>query len=297
MISVASQGHLVAAIRAAMPGDTIRLADATYVGGLVIDRSGLPDKPIILQGSRQAIVDGGTPNRSAILLKADHWVIQGISVTNGLRGVYVDGGNRNVLDDIEVSQIAQEAVHFANFSSDNIIENSSIHDTGLTVAEFGEGVYLGSSYTNWNRISGGLADQSDRNQVLNNVIGPNVRSEHVDVKEGTTGGIVRGNRLIGAGMVQSQFWVNSWMEVKGNDYQIIENHGTDAIENGFEVLSVLSGWGNNNVFHGNVAEVQGPGFGIHIHSGVGNLVGCDNVVTGAAAGFASVDCVGVPEKP
>jgi hypothetical protein len=116
----------------------------------------------------------------------------------------------------------------------------------------------------------------------------------VDAKEGTTGGIIRGNRLDGTGMVQSRSWVDSWMEIKGNDYQIIENQGTGAITDGFQVFTVRSGWGNGNVFRRNVADVQAPGVGFRISSGFENLVGCDNVVTSAAGGFATVDCFEFP---
>ena len=294
VISVSTQAQLVSALRGVRPGDEIHMADGIYVGGVVIDRSGEPGNPITLRGNRHAIVNGGNMGRAAIALRANDWVIRGVTVTNALWGVYVTGGNRNLLDSVEVSQVGQEGVHFANFSSDNIIQNSYIHDTGLAIAEFGEGVYLGSAYRNWDDITGGLADQSDRNQVLNNVIGPNVRSEHVDAKEGTTGGIIRGNRLDGTGMVQSQFWVDSWMEIKGNDYQIIENQGTNAITDGFQVVSVRGGWGNGNILRRNVADVHASGFGIRIASGFENLVGCDNVVTAAGSGFASVDCIDLP---
>jgi len=290
VVPVRTQAELLAAIRRAAPGDEIRLADGVYTGGVVITRSGVAGNPVTLKGGRRAVIHAGSRDRSALLLKADYWLIYGIGVTDGLFGVYLDGANHNVIDSLEVSQAGQEGVTFANFSSDNVVRNSYIHDTGLSVAEWGEGVYIGTAVENWDRVTGGRADQSDRNQVLNNVIGPNVRAEHVDVKEGTTGGIVRGNRFNGAGMVQSKFWVDSWMEIKGNDYQILENEGTDAITDGFQVISVVGGWGNGNVLRRNVANVKAPGFGIRISSGSGNLVGCDNVVTAAGAGFASIRC-------
>jgi hypothetical protein len=40
-------------------------------------------------------------------------------------------------------------------------------------------------------------DRSDRNQALNNTIGPDVTAEHVDIKEGTQSGVVRGNTFNG----------------------------------------------------------------------------------------------------
>ena len=109
-------------------------------------------------------------------------LIRGISVTNGLFGVYVDGGSGNLLDSIEVFHIGQEGVTFADFSSDNVLRNSDIHDTGVSIPEYGEGVYIGSPIEHWAEVAGGQPDRSDRNQVLDNTIGPDVRAEQVDVK-------------------------------------------------------------------------------------------------------------------
>jgi hypothetical protein len=44
-------------------------------------------------------------------------------------------------------------------------------------------------------------DHSNRNQVLNNKIGPNVAAEEIDIKEGSCCGIIRGNTFDGAEML------------------------------------------------------------------------------------------------
>jgi hypothetical protein len=270
------------------------MADGIYSGGLTIDRSGLPTHPIALIGTRRAILDAGGFQRTGIALHASHWMIQGITITNGLYGIFVRRGNHNLLDSLEIFHIGQEAVAIAVFSSDNVLRNSQIYDTGVLVAEWGEAVYIGTWAGHWDRVTGGLPDRSDRNQIVDNVLGPDVRSEHVDVKEGTTGGLIKGNRFNGAGMVQSQFWVDSWVEIKGNNYVISDNTGNMAITDGFQVFSVISGWGNNNVFRRNLVDLRAPGFGFSIRGGTGNLVGCDNVVTSAGAGLASLACVELP---
>ncbi|MGH7498274.1 MAG: right-handed parallel beta-helix repeat-containing protein [Gemmatimonadales bacterium] len=285
-----SQSQLEKAAATARPGDRIELADGWYVGGVMMTRSGSPAAPVTLHGGRRAIIDAGSMGRPAVSLKASHWVIRGISVTNGLFGVYVDGGSSNLLDSIEVFHIGQEGVTFADFSSDNVLSNSDIHDTGVSIPEYGEGVYIGSPIEHWAQVSCGQPDRSDRNQVLDNTIGPDVRAEQVDVKEGTSGGVIRGNRLDGRGMIQSQTWVDSWMEIKGNDYEIVGNHGSNAIRHGFETVVIERGWGNNNVFRGNVADVQAAGYGFKIGGGSGNIVYCNNEVRSAEAGFATVSC-------
>jgi hypothetical protein len=82
------------------------------------------------------------------------------------------------------------------------------------------------------------------------------------------------------------------MDVKGNGYAIAENTGEGSPNDGFQTHVAVDGWGNDNVFTKNVANVNGPGFGFSIlKASQGNVVRCDNMVSGAASGFANVDCV------
>jgi hypothetical protein len=117
-----------------------------------------------------------------------------------------------------------------------------------------------------------------------------VRAEAVDVKEGTTGGLIEGNRFDGHGMVMSKDWVDSWLEIKGNGYLVRANRGTYSLRHGFEAYSVLTGWGSGNTFVDNVADVQGPGYGFKIGSGTTNTVKCANTVTNAGSGASNVGC-------
>lgn len=141
------------------------------------------------------------------------------------------------------------------------------------------------------------------------------RAEPIDIKEGSTGGVVRDNEL-GGDAVAGQNSADSWIDVKGNGYLIANNRGrhtaaaadpADCAQrrrgrfcNGFDVHTALAGWGRDNVFRGNVLEVNAPGVGIWLQNSAvdaGNLIGCDNVVTGAAAGayatnhYQLLDCV------
>jgi hypothetical protein len=53
----------------------------------------------------------------------------------------------------------------------------------------------------------------------------------------------------------------------------------------------LDGWGVGNVFNGNVAHVDGGGFGFSIEGAESdNTVRCNNKVVAAKAGFADVPC-------
>jgi hypothetical protein len=176
-----------------------------------------------------------------------------------------------------------------DFSSDNVIRNNIVRDTGQKNETYGEGIYIGSANSNWGTYSGGRPDASDHNLVVGNVIS-HTSAESMDIKEGTTGGVIRDNQIEGSGMTGS--WADSWIDMKGNGWLIESNHGVNAVEDGFQVHQALSGWGIGNVFRDNVAEVNASGYGFWVQNGaVGNVIACaSNAVTGAASGFANIPC-------
>ena len=295
IINVSSAAELTAALLSAQPGDVIQLADGVYVGHFVAAVSGTAAAPITLQGSRLAVLDGNNVSSGYVfhLNGVNYWHLVGFTVTNGQKGIMTDNANYNLIDDVRVYNIGYEAVHFRTFSSHNTIQNSEISDTGVTNTSYGEGVYLGSANSNWATYTGGLPDTSDYNQVLNNHIGPNVSAEAIDIKEGTTGGIISGNYFDAAGLSGANS-ADSWVDVKGNDYLISGNTGVIALLDGFQTHIQVSGWGDRNVFRGNNADVQASGYGFKIQTtgsqgtASGNVVYDDNVVTNAASGVANI---------
>jgi hypothetical protein len=291
VVRVATGSQLSAALAGARPGDRIELADGRYAGHFAASTSGTKGRRIALCGTRRAVLDAGTlTSDDAFTLRGSYWTLAGFTVTNARRGVYLEHASHNVLTGLLIHGTGQEAVHFRAFSRHNTIEKSAIHDTGLRTAEYGEGVYIGTYNGQWCTYTGCAPDRSDSNRVLKNVIGPDVRAEAVDVKEGTTGGVIRGNTFDGHGMVMSRPWVDSWVELKGNHYLVAGNRGVSSPRDGFQTFRQIPGWGNDNVFTGNTADVQGPGYGIRVTGVTGTVVRCDNVVTNAGAGPANLRC-------
>jgi hypothetical protein len=292
-VAVGNASQLAGALRNALPGDRIVLADGTYRGYFSTQASGTEAHPVRLCGSATTVIDGGSVfGGVGLLLEASHWVVEGLRVTNAQFGVVVRRGHHNVLRGLEVHGIGYAGVHFGWNSTYNSLENSRVHDTGRDVAEYGEGVYLGSFNGHWCQRTSCQPDRSDYNRVVGNTIGPDVRSEAIDIKEGTTGGVITHNTFLGAGMVASQTWVDSWVEVKGNGYLISDNRGDTALRDGFQVFRQIEGWGNGNVFRNNVADVQASGYGFRVGAGTtGNRIECVNSVRNAASGFANVACI------
>lgn len=79
------------------------------------------------------------------------------------------------------SSLGEEAIHVRDGSSDVLIERNSIHNTGLSRSGYGEGIYVGSDKSVHYYYNATVSFVT----IRDNMIGPNVRAEGIDVKEGT----------------------------------------------------------------------------------------------------------------
>jgi len=304
-VNVSNASQLATALTSAQPGDVINLADGTYdakmlsplkvsgssvYAGLTVTQSGTAALPITIQGSRKAIVTGGGQggHYGVHIYNAKYVHLKGFTVMDAKKGVVTDGANNITIDGLEVYSIGQEGIHLRASSSNNLVINNLVHDTGKKNATYGEGLYVGSANSNWGTYSGGNPDKSDNNKLVGNTV-YRTGAESADIKEGTTGGTIQQNNFDGKDMTGS--WADSWIDMKGNGWLITENIGTNAKEDGFQVHNALKGWGMNNTFSKNRANVNGPGYGFWLQDKtVGNRITCDNIVTGAQKGYAIVPC-------
>lgn len=300
IVNVSTAAELKTALLYAKPNDEIVMADGVYNGKFVIEAAaaGTLTKPIILRGSSNAILDAGSINTGYVLhLQADYWIIKGFSITNGLKGIMADGINYTVIDGVKVYNIGEEGIHLRKFSSNNTIQNTDISNTGLKTPDYGEGIYIGSAKNNWANYSNGNPDLCDSNKILNNKIGPNITAECIDIKEGTTAGVISGNVFDATGITGANGG-DSWIDVKGNNYLIENNTGTNPggsiFKDGYQVHVAVNGWGNNNLFKNNTCTVNATGYGFNIQlSGsngttTGNKVYTNNIVNGAASGVSNI---------
>ena len=310
-VAVGTSDQLARALAGARPGDVITMADGiytskgttasvpvggkTYSGTFVASARGTAAEPIVLRGSRRAVIDGrpggdGTGTQYGLyLVGASYWQVRGISVTNVAKGIVLDGTSHSTIESVEVSVTGQEGIHLRAFSSDDVLRSNVVHDTGLRNASYGEGIYVGSASSNWGTYSGGRADRSDRNLLVGNTVS-RTGAESMDIKEGTTGGTIQGNTFDGTGMTGS--FADSWVDLReGNGWKVVGNRGTTALKDGFQVHGALTGWGLGNTFAGNTAAANAPGYGFWLQSNVtGNVVACDNTATGARSGLSNMRC-------
>ena len=246
-VEVTTATELKAALTAAAPGQTIHLADGTYTGNFKAYTAGTASDPITLTGSAQTVLSS-SGGYGLYLDGASYWNVRGLTVTGGQKGIVTDTADHVVIDSVTVHDLQMEGVHFRTSSTDDVIENSHIYNTGLQRPGYGEGVYVGTANT--------LDDNSDRVQILDNTIGPDVGAENIDLKEGTTGGTVSGNIFDGSGLSMTNY-DDSWVDVKGNDYTVTGNRGVHTINDGFQTHTQQPGWGCGTVFRDNASDLTG----------------------------------------
>ena len=293
--------QLTAALAAVKPGQTIQLAPGTYSGVFLETTSGTAAAPITLTGPASAILTnpdttGDLGAGYGLHLVADYWKLTGFSVANSAKGIVLDHANNDVLDGLTVYDIGDEGIHLREFSTHDVVEHSTVHDTGLKAPGYGEGVYIGTANSNWDTYTGGLPDLSNDDQILDNTFGPNIAAENIDAKEATVGGLISGNTFSGKGESGANS-ATDVVAVKGNDYTVTGNTMSNGLVDGFEVEQLWPGSGCGNVFRSNVIDLAASGYGFNVKdqsdcTAAPNVVGVSNTVTGAAKGASKI-----PETP
>ena len=306
IIEVSTAAELKQALEDVQPGQTIQLADGVYAAEFEATVSGTITQPIALQGSAQAILDRGAiqGGHGLYLDHVDYWNLTGFTIRNAAKGIMLDHADHNRLDHLYIHTIGQEAIHFRSCSAFNLLQNSEIRNTGVITPGFGEGVYIGSDRSDWleHSCDADGRDKSNSNRVVNNIFGPDVRAEAIDIKEGTLGGKIIGNHFDATGL-SGENYADSWVDVKGNNYEVAHNVGqrgeNSSLLHGFEIHEKVTGWGRDNLFYDNIAQVDADGYGFHIDTNDanhGNKVCADNQVYGAGKGVTNITISGVPHS-
>lgn len=246
-VEAGTAAQLKTALSSAKPSDTIHLADGTYTGNFKATTPAGATARITLTGSPKAVLTA-SGGYGLHLNGASYWTVSGLTVTGGQKGIVIDSAKGVVVDGVTVHGLDMEGVHFRNSSTDGVLRNSRIYDTGNDGRGMGEGVYVGTANT--------LSDRSDRVQILGNTIGPDVGGENVDIKEGTTGAQIVGNTFDGSGLTGANY-DDSWVDVKGDDVLVQDNTGRNTSNDGYQTHTQQSGWGCGTVFRNNKSTLTG----------------------------------------
>ena len=260
IISVSSIDGLFTAVRNAQPGDVIELAPGTYdytvyegAQKIDTDASGTADAPITLRAAdpeHPPVLTGTSAENGYVLqIKGDYWIIEQIHCTRSQKGIVLDHSNYSIIRNCEVSDTGSEAIALRDGSSYCLVQDCWIHDSGLITPGYGEGIYIGSSYT----VSG--FDYKCDYNVVDGCTFQNIAAEHVDVKEYTTGTEIKNCTFYGDGMSGANY-AGSFIDIAGNSCYVHDNIGyrnqNANIVAAFEIHDQVDGWGYHSVFENNI---------------------------------------------
>jgi hypothetical protein len=300
IVNVSTASQLKNALDAAQPGQTILLADGVYdlSSGIFtppIGLDGTPTQPITVKGSRNAVLTTGTYITGyAFQFKGNkYWTLKGFTTRNCKNGIMVDSSQYITIDSIQSVYTGQAGINLRRYSSYCTVQNCYVDSAGLIDPAYGEGIYVGSAYSNWCENTYCNVDTCNYNKLYNNSFGNYVLAENIDIKEGTKYGLIRGNTFNGTGLANVNGG-DSWVDVKGNYWTIELNTGTGSYLDGFQTHIQQPGWGNYNIFNQNTLNVNASGYGIRITTSnsngtaFNNVVCNSNIVSNATLGLTNI---------
>ena len=291
-VTVTTARELMAAVDQAGPGTVVEMAPGTYSDQINLTANGTAANPIWICGPRSAVVNVGSiqNNHGIQISNSSNLVIAGMTVTNSLKGISVIRSTNVTVADTLIDNVGYEGIHLRAFTTDSTVVGNTITNTGQRNPFYGEGIYIGTSENNWCAQTNCKPDHTDNVRVLENHIS-RTGSQPIEVKEGTSNGIIRDNVIDGANMPRA----NEWVKVKGNDWTIEGNQGTHSPLHGFAVNGSVTGWGLRNTFIDNSGAVDAGGYAFFIYEKGGKKssdtdVSCSNSITHAAEGFSNIPC-------
>ena len=201
--------NLHAYMKSAVFGDEIILHPGTYTGSFYSFADGTASQRITIRSAdpkNKSVISGlHFAYGEALYIAGNHWIARDLILTNALHGIVFDNAMFGAIINCEVrdtgmkrlelssrcvarsitslslNSTGEEGIHIRDGSSNIMIQGNSIQNTGLSEPGYGEGIYVGSDKGVHNIFNSSVAFIT----IQANVIGPNVRAEAIDVKEGT----------------------------------------------------------------------------------------------------------------
>jgi endoglucanase len=243
--------QIIAALADARAGDEIIIAPGTYSSSkktkdgigkfsyFACLADGTASNPIILRGANSTnipilrVIAGSEYSSPVMSITGDHWILKDIELSYGNKGIFLDTANNCQLINVNVNNIGDEGIHFRSGSSNNLVKNCKIYNVGVKQPGFGEGIYIGSDQ----KQHGTYNPSCNNNIVEGCTIGPDVRAEGIDVKEGTLNTIIRNNTFSGSGISGANS-ADAFVDTKGGLIFIYANtfniDGSNVIASGVD---------------------------------------------------------------
>ena len=235
-VNVSTVAELTSATLGAKAGDTIWVAPGKYelpssncqndtfvnntgrdCGLIWLGADGTKTNPVVLAGSDPTnppeIYSSDYKHNYGIHVTGNYVILKNLKIHSFSKGVVFDNSVGALMEDCEVYHTGTELVHVRDSSQQVTLNRNFIHGSGYEIAQYGEGIYVGTYNTGW-----ASSQQADRDagfwgadasqhrysgydwRVNDTKITCNIvkatTAENIDVKEGTIRGIVQGNMFI-----------------------------------------------------------------------------------------------------
>ena len=275
LVNVSTLAQLNAATDSALAGDQIRVATGTYSGNPnQVTRDGTSAKPITIcgPGTVKLINTSGWWSFSG----ANWWVLRGFTKVGGTVGIFLTNSNNFVIQDMTFDSIGQEplVLRGTSGSNNNIIRGNRFTRTGRAQSVFGEGIYCGNGSNN--------TDPCDNNLIEGNTFGPGVTAEHVELKHGTRGNIVRNNFSNASGTLFVSGAVGGVYTLAGQDQHVDSNTVINVNQSGLSAFWIFAN-SDSVVVKANsatAADNSSMSWGFRVDASATNeIVYCDNQST------------------
>lgn len=228
-------------------------SDELYFGIASVDTSGhdgahfyageLPEgfeKVVVRSDGGDVTLSGDNVDANAVLLiEGDNWEIRSLALTGARNGVVLNGANNTFLSGISIEDVGERGLYMYNGSSNNVISNSSIFNTGMslsgeTVESQGEAIVVGEEVDDT-----ADAQLSDNNYISNMVFGTDILVESVDVNNGASNTTISHSLFVTAGIDPLLSEQGSIVAISGEgtdySYNMILHTNDELIDSGLSV--------------------------------------------------------------
>lgn len=272
----------------AQAGDEIVIDAGTYVSSASINASyfygganGTASNPITIRSasaSNPAHLQGNSISSKTILrIEGDYWIVKDLELSYGQKALVFDNSNYSKAINCTAHTTGNEAIHVRDGSDHVTIDGCTVYNTGNVNAGFGEGIYIGTDKGSWSSYN----PYCDYTVVKNCTIGPDVRAEAFDIKEGTQETTIEYNTVDGKGISGSNY-ADSFIDLKGVRtyvrYNTFNQNGESLITKGIAAINrsvELSSY--EHAIHDNVFNMDNSGDNIvEAYSGTSDVHAWDN---------------------
>ena len=229
-VTVTTGSELKSALANPEPGAVIRLADGVYTGNFVATGKATAGRPVTLCGGAGAVLDGGGTEDGYVLHlnRAAYWIVKGFTVRNGQKGIMADETTNSLLQGISVAgPETRRSICAGSAPTTRWWGTPSVEPVRGSPSS-GKGS-TGHAESNWCDISNCEPDRSDRNRIIGNTIS-GTTAECIDIKEGTSDGVLFNNTFDGSSLADA----DSWVDVKGRGWTIEGNTGRNSPRDGLQ---------------------------------------------------------------